>query len=130
MVVLYISETHGLESRPQKIKISAAPVKGNHLKKIFCPFNTVIRFMHMRGSYEENSEQFFVFADGSNVKPQHFRSVLRELLDNFGLESSLYDVHSFRDGRTCDLEKFGYSVEQIKAMGRWKSNAVYRYLKN
>ena len=86
--------------------------------------------MHIRGPYRTEADQFFVFSDCSPVKPQNFRVILRQLLQRLGLDSELYDVHSFRIGRTSDLEKFGYSIDQIKAMGRWKSNAVYRYLKN
>ena len=86
--------------------------------------------MNVRGDYFTEKEQFFVFSDGSAVKPNHIRNLLRELLQNLGLKSTLYDVHSFRSGRTVDLEKFGYSIDKIKTMGRWKSNAVYKYLKN
>ena len=128
MVVLYTSKTRGMESRPQRIRISAVQTVKD--QKLFCPFKTVIKFMNTRGNYHLSKEPFFVFTDRSPVKPYHFRQMLRQLLDRLGLESNLYDVHSFRIGRTCDLAKFGYSIEQIKAMDRWKSNAVYRYLKN
>ena len=133
MIVLYTSKTHGEESRPQKIKISDVTTQMNYnsyTKKFFCPFKLVIQYMSTRSSYITGKEQFFVFADGSPVKGDHFRTLLRKLLTAVNLDSMLYDVHSFRIGRTCDLYKFGYSIEQIKAMGRWKSNAVYRYLKN
>ena len=83
--------------------------------------------MHLRGTYRDEFEPFFVFRDKSPVKPQQFRDLLRSLLESISLDSSLYDVHSFRGGRTVDLYKFGYSIDQIKTMGRWKSNAVYRY---
>ena len=86
--------------------------------------------MNVRGAYKSESEQFFILADYSPLKPENFRGVLRQLLDRLNLDSSLYDVHSFRIGRTCDLAKFGCSIDQIKAMGRWKSNAVYKYLEN
>ena len=129
LIVLYTSKTHGEESRPQKVKISASPCI-NAPKRLFCPVKAVLKFMQDRGPYEDDSEPFFTFADKTAVKDHQFRSFLRILLDRLGLDSSLYDVHSFRIGRTCDLEKFGYSVDQIKSMGRWKSNAVYRYLKN
>ena len=129
LIVLYSSKTHGKESRPQKVKISALPsVKEDN--KLFCPFKTVTKYMNCRGSYFKDDEQFFIFADRSPVQAQHIRKTLRDLLLSLNLDSSLYDVHSFRIGRTSDLEKFGYSLEVIKAMGRWKSNAVYRYLKN
>ena len=131
MLVLYTSKTHGEESGPQKIRISAAPMKGNKTdNKLFCPFKTVIKYMDTRGPYLSEQEPFFILSDRSAVKPNQLRTFIRNVLDKVNLDSLLYDVHSFRIGRTCDLVKFGYSIEQIKAMGRWKSNAVYRYLKN
>ena len=129
LVVLYTSKTHGQESKPQRINISAVP----HYRKVerfFCPFKTVINYMNIRGDYLDEQEQFFVFAGRSLLKPNQFRSMLRALINRVSLDASLYDVHSFRIGRTCDLAKFGYSIKKIKAMGRWKSNAVYRYIKN
>ena len=97
--------------------------------KFFCPVRTVITFMDIKGAYRDSQELFFIFKDRTPVKPYNLRFLLRELLGRLNLDASLYYVHSFRGGRTVDLEKFGYSLEQIKAMGRWKSNAVYRYLK-
>ena len=129
LIVLYTSKTHGEESGPQKVKISALPTKQT-IQRFFCPFNLVISYMQTRGPYLTEQESFFVFSDRTSVRADQFRSLLRTLLNKLNLDGSLYDVHSFRSGRTCDLAKFGYSVVQIKAMGRWKSNAVYRYLKN
>ena len=129
LVVLYTSKTHGEETGPQKIKISALTNSSVRTKYFFCPFKAVIRYMNTRGNYTADDEQFFVFADKSPVRPYHFRNTLRTLLDRLDLDSALYDVHSFRSGCTCDLWKFGYSIEKIKALGRWKSNAVYKYLK-
>ena len=131
LMVLYTSKTHGQESRPQKIKIAAvAGGLSSRVKRFFCPFKVIIKYMNHRGDYVDETEQFFIFRDRSPVKPYHFRTTLRSLLDNINLDSSLHDVHSLRIGHTCDLEKFGYSIDQIKSMGKWKSNAVYRYLKN
>ena len=129
LVVLYTSKTHGEESGPQKIKISAGDNCKRENKPLFCPFRAVLRYMITRGNYLLDNEQFFVFADGSPVKPHHFRGILRALLVQLDLDAHLYDVHSFRSGRTCDLAKYGYSIKKIKALGRWKSNAVYKYLK-
>ena len=128
MVVLYSSKTHGAASRPQKIKIASLPIEVK--QQNFCPIRAIQKFMEIRGPYKDKLEQFFVFSDMSPVKPDHFRGILRQLLTSINLNAALYDAHSFRIGRTCDLEKFGFSIDQIKAMGRWKSNAVYRYLKN
>ena len=128
LVVLYSSKTHGIESRPQKVKISAVKTTIS-IKKNFCPFSLVLQYMMTRGPFLENHEQFFVFGDKSPVKAFHVRDVLRSILTDLNLNAELYDVHSFRIRRTCDLDKFGYSIEQIKSMGRWKSNAVYKYLR-
>ena len=129
LIVLYSSKTHGKESRPQKVKITAIPTTICN-KKLICPFKAITKYMNCRGSYYNEDEQFFIFADRSPVQPKHIRETLRDMLTNLNLDGSLYDVHSFRIGRTSDLEKFGYGLETIKSMGRWKSNAVYRYLKN
>ena len=131
LLALYTSKTHGQESGPQKIKISAVSNNTNRHTRFFCPFNLVVHYMSLRGSYQQGIEPFFVYSDRTTpVKPEQFRKILRDTLDAVNLDSSLYYVHSFRSGRTSDLAKFGYSIDQIKAMGRWKSNAVYRYLKN
>ena len=128
-IVLYTFKTHGEESEPQKIKISAKNVHPRDTR-LFCPVQLIIKFMTMRGHYIEDEDQYFVFTDGSPLKPDQLKDLLRKLLSNLCLDSSLYDVHSFRSDRTCDLFKYGYSIDQIKIWGRWKSNAVYRYLKN
>ena len=130
LIILYSSKTHGKESRPQKVKISALPSMKSNQKKIFCPFKIIVQYMRVRGDYTSENEQFFIFSDGSPVRPHHIRKLLRELLEKLNLDSALYDVHSFRGGRTSDLAKFGYSIDRIKSMDRWRSNAVYRYLKN
>ena len=129
LLVLYTSKTHGKESKPQRIKVSAVPMKQKDTK-FFCPFATVINYMSARGTYLSESEPFFIFKGKTAMKAEQIRTPTRSILEKLNLDSSLYDVHSWRIGRTCDLYKFGYSIEQIKIMGRWKSNAVYRYLKN
>ena len=75
-------------------------------------------------------EPFFVFRDRTPVRPLHFREVLRKSLTNVGLEAHLYCSHGLRTGRSVDLLEMGLSVETIKKLGRWTSNAVYQYLKN
>ena len=85
--------------------------------------------MQIRGDYSSLTEPLFIFRDGSPVRPQHARSVLKMALKNLQLDPSLYNTHSFRIGRATDLFKKGFSLEQIKQYGRWKSNAIYKYLR-
>ena len=137
LLILYSSKTHDKSSRPQRIKIQA---KGtcdssklrtckNEMKRHFCPFQLLKNYMNIRGAYEVESEQLFVFKQKIPVAPRHIRKVLKTLISRVGLDASLYDVHSLRSGRTTDLIKAGYSVDEVKRMGRWKSNAVYKYIK-
>ena len=73
---------------------------------------------------------FFIFRDGMWLKSSHLRMVLCKTLTNLNLNPKLYSVHSLRIGRTMDLFQYGYTVDQIKKIGRWKSNAVFRYIRN
>ena len=59
----------------------------------------------------------------------HLRGVLVTLIKRIGLDSSLYQVHGLRSGRATDLCELGVSVETIKKLGQWRSNAVYTYLR-
>ena len=61
------------------------------------------------------------------VTPYAMCSMLKSTLKSAGFDESLYDTHSFRTGQTVDLLKFGLSVETIKKIRHWKSNAVFSY---
>ena len=88
-------------------------------------------FIEVRGSYLDDAEPFFIFRDRTPVTTDHARKLLRKMLCSFGLEAEaeLYDMHSLRIGRASDLIKQNYSIEQVKRMGHWKSNAVYKYIR-
>ena len=132
LLVLHTSKTHGKESLSQKIKFTA-PGVCNRFEPVsfFCPFNLVRNYLHHRGSkYTEDDELFFVFKAKLPVQPIHARNVLKLCLRRLGLDESLYDFHSIRAGRTVDLvKKYHFSIDYVKRTGRWKSNAIYKYLK-
>ena len=130
LFVLYSSKTHGKESSPQEVKISA--VNGSDFTKRnrnFCLFVLAGKHMQMRGEYESDSEPFFVCSDGSAVTAVQVHNILRQTLVTLNINPWLYNTHSFCAGRSCDLMKMGFAIEQIKDIGLWKSNAVYKYLK-
>ena len=131
LIMLYSSKTHDKESIPQKIKISALqPSADSGTVRFFCPFKLMRRYYNARGSYIYDEEPFFVFSDHSPIPPANLRKTLRFILqDRLNLDASLYDFHSFRSGRTTHMFKMGYTIQQIQIAGRWKSNAVYKYLK-
>ena len=68
------------------------------------------------------------------MSSNEFNSNLKSLLAMFApLAQSHRDSwsgHSFRSGLSSMLEKLGFSEQQIKDWGRWKSDAYRRYLKD
>ena len=131
MIVLHSSKTHGKNKQPQKIKITGLDGYDDMTKhRFFCPFSILRHFVDFRGGYWNEEEQFFIFRDSARVKPVHVRTVLCQILKKLNLNPNLYNTHSFRSGRLVDMLKYGKSLAEIKAAGRWHSNAVYRYLQN
>ena len=128
LLFLYSSKTHNKESALQQIKISQCENTGKRTKN-FCPFLCVRNFIELRGPFTNNNEMFFLLRDRSPVTAIMVRNILDTLFKRINLDYQMYSFHCFRSGRASDLLKYGFSVEQIKKMGRWKSNAVYRYLK-
>ena len=125
LVILHSSKTHSRANRPQRIKIQ----KDTRMKH-FCPVKETIKFADMRRPWMSTDEQFLVFENGDPLLAKDVRLELKEAIGNLRLKPELYDTHSFRIGRATDLRKLGNSVETIKEVGRWKSNAVYKYLRD
>ena len=132
MLKLYTSKTHSRGMKPQTIKITSNIIEksGFYAKRYFCPFKLMNDFLKVRGDYDGPTDQFFIFRDGSPATPQHVRVLLKECLQNIGLDPFLYGFHSFRVGRTTDLIKYHYSIEEVKRMGRWHTNTVFRYIRH
>ena len=132
LLVLYTSKTHGLGQRPQKIKITSnrKEESGRYAHRHFCPFEVLRKYINLRGNYSSDQEPFFVFRGKQPVRPVNATSVLKQVIQKLGLDSALYWMHSSRIGRTSDLIKFKYPVDEVKRLGRWKSNAVFRYIRS
>ena len=137
MFVLRSSKTHSTSDHPQIIKVShqqAVPqssfaysypnVNINHN----CPFKIIRTCAEIRRSFKSKEEQFFVFSNKDPVTAAHARNILKLMLIENGLDSSLYSFHSFRSGRAVDLLRF-LDLDSVKKIGRWRSNAIFSYLK-
>ena len=132
MFILHTSKTHGKHMRPQTIKITSV-VGPKHVIRSqsckYCPYTLLREYLRVRGTYKTDTEPFFVFSDGSPVMPVCLQKCLKSTLQAAGFQQHLYSVHSLRMGRACDLLQLGVSVETIKKIGRWRSNADFKYLK-
>ena len=130
LFILRSSKTHGKHTHPQFIKISTK-VMGNEQRndKHNCPYQILEEYVAARPPYESIQEQFFVFRDYSPVTGFQMRSTLHKLLNLMQYQASNYNCHSFRQGRSVDLLKYGVPVPIIQKLGRWTSNCVYTYLR-
>ena len=128
LFILYSSKTHCKGNTLQRISISAQARSEKY--PCFCPFNLLSNYMQIRGGYDHDDEPLFVHSDGSVLTAYQARRVLKKLLHSLTLNYKLYNMHSFRKGRAADLLKQGKTVDQIKQFGRWRSNSIYKYLKD
>ena len=135
LFILRTSKTHCLADKPQMIKISNMTKgsdmhrSGPRVLKIYSPYDLLRKYIMHRQNYLNENENFFIFYDRTAVKPYHFHTTLRGMLRISGYNENRYCCTAFHAGRASDLIKLGVSVESVKEMGRWKSNAVYKYLK-
>ena len=132
LLILYSSKTHGKGNRPQKIKITANrdDKKGHYVHRHFCPFKLLRRYIKLRGSYMTDAEPLFIFRNNMPVSPDQARAMLKNTLRNLNLDCRSYGMHSFRIGRTTDLIKYNYSMDEVKRLGRWKSNVIFKYIRD
>ena len=112
LIILYSSKTHNEGSRPQKIKITSNQTEksDNYRARHFCPFQVMRDHLRVRQGYNSVSEPLFVYKDKSPVMAEQARTFLHLMISNIGLESKLYDMHSFRIGRSSDLIKYNYTI--------------------
>ena len=110
---LHTSKTHGRRSKPQEIRITR--VEMTNVKRFFCPFVLMRKYISYRGvGYETEEEPFFIHRDASPVKADLARNTLQDMLEKLNLNPALYDTMSLRSGRCVDMYKMGYSLEVLK----------------
>ena len=135
LFVLRTSKTHGKNTRPQMVKITSRRIDGTITEQEeecdpYCPYIILKEYLQIRGPFVELTEPFFVFSDRSPVAPQHMRKCLKSTLRIAGFDERFYGTAGFRSGRASDLLIVcKLPISSIKKIGRWSSNAVYRYLK-
>lgn len=121
MSVIFSKFKHSTLARPFILQIP--------LQRDFnlCPVVHVAAYLSVRASAEG---AFFVHADGNPIKTSTFRDSLNILLKANSLDPSFYKGHSFRIGGASWAAEKGYSDSQIRILGRWKSDAFKKYIRN
>lgn len=77
----------------------------------------------------EAGQPLFRLADGSPVSRAILIDKLSMTIKYCGLDPSRYKGHSFRIGAASFAADAGMSDSQIRALGRWKSDAFHKYIR-
>ena len=96
------------------------------------PVKAISHYKELRGKIHgnEGSKPFFLEEDGRILTKQRFNKCLHDLLDRFLKdERDKLTGHSFRSGLATLMEAAGFSEMDIKAWGRWSSEAFRKYCK-
>ena len=71
----------------------------------------------------------FAFPDGKPFKRREFDTILKELFTFCGFNTAQFKGHSFRIGAATAAAMRGESDAQIRAAGRWASDAFKAYIR-
>lgn len=126
-LILRTSKTHGLGDPPQVIAFYC----DCHETKApqYCPYELMVQYNKLKEKYANCKEQYFVYQGHIPVQAAKFREVLKTLLRFANINADCFNTHSFRIAHANDLRRLGKDVSYIQQIGRWKSSAVWNYLK-
>ena len=91
-----------------------------------CPVTAIMEFLAIRPN---QSGPFFIHFDGSPLSSGQFAAILKKSVEVAGLNPFFFSPHSFRIGAATSAAIGGSSVEEIKIMGRWRSECVRGYIR-
>ena len=93
-----------------------------------CPLLHLKRWLATRPS---DPGLLFTLADGKGISRDWFVTYLHRCLLFCNLDPKFYKGHSFRIGGACHAALIlGFSDSQIRLLGRWKSDAFKKYIRN
>ena len=92
----------------------------------YCPVSAIWDYFSVR---PRGGEHCFVLANGGPVPRTFIAAQLDKLLVLAGFTSGHFSTHSLRAGRATDLAAAGVSDAEIRATGRWSSDAFKGYLR-
>ena len=116
--ITFLNFKHNYNQRPFSVIVK----KQLH----FCPVSILLAYLSNRGL-----EQGFLFvlSNGNPVPRNYFAKQLALALKLCNLSPNVYKGHSFRIGAASHAADRGMSDAQIRALGRWKSNAFLKYIR-
>jgi hypothetical protein len=116
--ITFLNYKHNYNQRPFSIHINK--------QSDFCPVAILLQYLIIRGP---SPGFLFVLSNGNPVPRAHFATQLALALKFCNLNPNFYKGHSFRIGAATHAADRGMSDTQIRALGRWKSNAFLKYIR-
>lgn len=116
--VTFLNFKHSYNRAPFSIEISC--------QSEFCPVQAILTYLSLRGGVPG---PLFSSQEGLPVSRNIFASMLTTVIQFCGLDPSRYKGHSFRIGAASHAAEKGMSDAQIRALGRWNSNAFLKYIR-
>ncbi len=109
-------------------------VMHHHKVQHVCPVHLVENYAQKRAQLMVKAKQtseapFFIHQNLASLTRQQVIVMLKKTLRMNGMYKSRYGTHSFRVGRATDLYRLGSSDEQKRHAGRWRSNAMWHYIR-
>ena len=92
-----------------------------------CPVSAILGFLAIRPS---QPGPLFIHYDRSPLSSVQFAVMLKKSVEVAGLNPFFFSPHSFRIGAATSAAVGGSSLEEIKVMGRWRSECVRGYIRS
>jgi site-specific recombinase XerD len=102
-------------------------LKKSDNSSVVCPVLAIKKYLSYRTAPRQGP--FFVHSNGSAVSRATFNNRLKDSLMYSGDSTDHMSSHSFRIGGATHLAQRGFSDDEIKRLGRWKSNALVSYIR-
>ncbi|RLJ22740.1 hypothetical protein DJ031_00315 [bacterium endosymbiont of Escarpia laminata] len=113
---------HSARQGPQSLQVRGECIHGSAIH----PAAFLREFQQARGALPG---PLFAHPDGSPMLRREFDGSLKTLLVFCGYETSAFKGHSFRIGAATAAALRGESDAQIRAAGRWTSDAFKKYIR-
>jgi len=91
-----------------------------------CPIDAILLYLAVRGGAPG---PLFLSEDHKPLTRGMFSLAVSSLMDELGLQASLYSTHSFCIGAATSAKDAGISDIYVKQLGRWKSDAYQQYIR-
>ena len=125
--ILNVHKSKTNQFQERTVQIALPYMRGHPL----CPTTAVLSFLGKAGDIVFHEPLFAVMHNNKlkHLSQNYFRKSFSALLQSIGLQCDKYNTHSLRRGGATWLMCAGVPLEMIKAIGDWKSDSVFAYLK-